>query len=268
MRAGEPPRRPCAASPTTRAGVDKGHNAIYRVIAIQHQPPKRKDRSGLRTKPWPFPIGPATRTSPSPGGRPRHEPWTATGPHHLHRATRVAPDARPRWAGRPSRAWPASPARRASAAGRGATPVAARRHPGCHPRPPGRAADARLPGHAGACRAQRRPLAPERRIRLPDAPAARGRGPRHGRGPRRPTHLRADGRRPHRGHRHPGRTALVAVRRRGRPPRARPGARRRCAPGLPGRLADRPRRGPHGPHEARRALYRLLADDDAGSTEA
>ena len=143
--------------------------------------------------------------------------------------------------GRPSRAWPASRARRASAAGPGATPVAARRHPGCHPGPPGRAADARLPGHAGARRAQRRPLAPERRIRLPDAPAARGRGPRHGRGPRRPTHLRADGRRPHRGHRHPGRTALVAVRRRGRPPRARPGARRRCAPGLPGRLADRPK---------------------------
>ena len=73
-----------------------------------------------------------------------------------------------------------------------------RRHPRRDPDAPRRGADARLPDHPGDLGAQRRQLDAEPRLGLPDAPAARGRGPDRARRLRvRPARLRADRGGPH-----------------------------------------------------------------------
>ena len=115
-----------------------------------------------------------------------------------------------------------------------------RGHPRDHPRPPGRGADARLPDHPGGVGADRRRMAPQPRLRLPDAPAARGRGARSDADEQRPAGVRA--------HRRPG----ASRRRRFRaPPPGRPQARAttsspRCATW-------------HSSSSARRARWRLPA---------
>src|SRR6185312_16808891 len=69
-----------------------------------------------------------------------------------------------------------------------------RRHPDRDPRPSRGGADARLPDHPGADRADRRRMAPESGIGVPDAPAAPGRGARPGGAVRlRQARLRAHG---------------------------------------------------------------------------
>ena len=72
----------------------------------------------------------------------------------------------------------------------------ARRRPRRDPAPARRGAAQRLPGDAGAREPQRRRVAAEPRLGLPRAPAARRRGPRPQRGPRRRQRLRAHRRGP------------------------------------------------------------------------
>ena len=91
------------------------------------------------------------------GGRPATDP-----DDEARAAARVAAGADPELGRRPPLRWPA--------------PGPRRRAPG-HPGPARRAADARLPDDPGDRRAQRRTLAAEPRLGVPDAAGARGRGP-------------------------------------------------------------------------------------------
>ena len=137
------------------------------------------------------------------------------------RLDRLGDLARGRWPRPgPGPARPAQPALRLrpGVRGRHVRPRAegrARRRAGGHPRPARRGAHARLPDHHRAHRAQRRRLATEPRLRLPDPAGARGPGPGHrrqvGGPPGVQPHRRGPGRRPkrpgtdrRRGRRRPG----------------------------------------------------------------
>ena len=144
------------------------------------------------------------------------------------------------WAGRHGRRHRAPSAR----AARLRAPGGPRRHPRRDPRAPRRGADARLPDHPGARRADRRRLAAEPRLRLPDAPAARGRGARPR--DRRPSPASASTSSPTPGREQAARRtrAVDSGRRRERErarraARSRPPGARRDAPGRPRRAPPR-----------------------------